>query len=190
MLKYTVTLTVLELTSLLASPNLIPEKAAKDVLKLRSKRSPKNSGLFEEMGATSLQAECIDEQCSFEEFLEAYQHLPLEQQRLKTTNDLTQEFKKYTSPCDFKGCDVNNTKQCENYWATAKYVCKEGWTGATCSEDLDECQYFPCKNGDGCRNSMGSYHCDCGEFWKGQNCDEGVGWGEMQRKISYQNFSK
>ena len=67
------------------------------------------------MGATSLQAECIDEQCSFEEFLEAYQHLPLEQQRLKTTNDLTQEFKKYTSPCDFKGRDNENFGPIRNY---------------------------------------------------------------------------
>lgn len=43
--------------------------------------------------------------------------------------------------------------------------CKEGWTGADCSEDMDECKngFISCNESihQVCVNTKGSAHCEC-----------------------------
>ena len=43
-----------------------------------------------------------------------------------------------------------------------------------CFLDIDECEENPCQNEGTCENEEGSYTCNCGEGFKGDNCDEGI----------------
>lgn len=38
-------------------------------------------------------------------------------------------------------------------------VCKNGWLGVNCSQDLDECLSNPCASIEICVNTLGSFHC-------------------------------
>ncbi|XP_070175366.1 fibrillin-3-like [Littorina saxatilis] len=60
--------------------------------------------------------------------------------------------------CD---CQSENTESCDNVDGTC--TCKRGWTGSTCSEDIDECsaENFTCPANTGCNNTVGSYVCQC-----------------------------
>ncbi|KAL5273336.1 hypothetical protein ACFFRR_000221 [Megaselia abdita] len=54
-------------------------------------------------------------------------------------------------------------------------ICKEGWTGHTCEEDVDECYHFSgtdlgCQNKADCINTPGSYRCHCKDGYGGAHC--------------------
>ena len=40
-------------------------------------------------------------------------------------------------------------------------ICPNGWTGVTCTVDMDECEIGTCVNSDGCQNTPGNYKCNC-----------------------------
>jgi len=147
----------------------ISERQAKDVLR-RKPRSPKNSGFFEEVGGNAdMQRECYDELCSMEEYSEA------SDMTKQTKTDVEGGYDQLRFPCNYAGCHVENTQLCEAAWGSAKCVCKPGYTGETCSENLDECEtWSPCgENGD-CIDTIGSYTCNCKVGYAGVNCDEDV----------------
>merc|ERR1739838_643 len=48
-----------------------------------------------------------------------------------------------------------------------------GYEGETCETDVDECLEEPCNNGE-CKNSNGSYTCECLEGWEGEFCDQDI----------------
>lgn len=66
-------------------------------------------------------------------------------------------------------CDMNNTVICNS--VTGDCLCKTGWKGQNCSEDVDECQenLRRCDINlyQVCVNSLGSSHCEC--LYEGQN---------------------
>ena len=45
--------------------------------------------------------------------------------------------------------------------------------GEKCEIDIDECVEEPCNNGE-CKNSNGSYSCECLEGWQGEFCDTDI----------------
>lgn len=51
-------------------------------------------------------------------------------------------------------------------------VCPDGWSGESCSEDVDECAVSaPCENGGTCINNPGpDYICECPQGFLGPNC--------------------
>ncbi|XP_025082470.1 multiple epidermal growth factor-like domains protein 6 isoform X16 [Pomacea canaliculata] len=57
-------------------------------------------------------------------------------------------------------CNATNTALCDP--VTGNCTCKDGWTGATCDEDIDECLTSPCSGPYAiCMNTLGTYTCLC-----------------------------
>ncbi len=53
--------------------------------------------------------------------------------------------------------------------------CKPGFKSSDCSQDIDECKLFPCKNNGKCINTFGSFKCHCNDSnFNGVLCDTRV----------------
>ncbi|CAC5394796.1 unnamed protein product [Mytilus coruscus] len=61
------------------------------------------------------------------------------------------------------GCVVTNTDSCNN--VDGSCICKTGWNGTTCSEDVDECKItsYICNttSNSECNNLNGTHECNC-----------------------------
>jgi len=66
-----------------------------------------------------------------------------------------------------------NGGTCENLVGSFTCTCQNGWGGARCNEDIDECaaEQNPCANGGECNNTDGSFTCTCPPNWTGELCD-------------------
>jgi hypothetical protein len=51
--------------------------------------------------------------------------------------------------------------------------CLPGFTGSTCSENINDCDPNPCHNGQ-CIDSINDYNCRCETGYMGKNCDEQI----------------
>ncbi|XP_051007258.1 cubilin [Acomys russatus] len=54
----------------------------------------------------------------------------------------------------------------------SSYFCKcdSGWTGPTCTENINECLSSPCLNGGTCIDGINGFTCDCPSSWTGYYC--------------------
>ena len=53
--------------------------------------------------------------------------------------------------------------------------CKHGFESSDCSQDVNECQIFPCKNNGKCINTIGSFRCECNDSnYSGVLCETRV----------------
>ena len=78
-------------------------------------------------------------------------------------------------------CFYLENSECQNNGLCRDHqcICASGWTGATCTVDIDECSLGNCVNSQSCQNTNGSYTCSCKEGFSGKNCDQDV--DECQR---------
>jgi len=123
-----------------------------------------------------MERECKEESCSRHEFDEVFDLEELSGADLqKQTRAGEKEWKMLTNRCSFRPCSESNTKTCRNIWNDFRCMCKEGWTGKECTEDVDECQNESwCANGGVCTNTEGSFTCECAPGWGGAQCEEDV----------------
>lgn len=149
----------------------ISDEHAKQFL-ARTKRH--NSHMFEETGASDYIGECVEEFCSFEEFVEAKEN-SYPESRAARMDQFNTDYDKMRNPCTYKNCMVGNTEVCINKWRTATCNCNSGWGGELCADDIDECQEDSniCGNGT-CLNNLGSYECNCNSGWEGDNCENDI----------------
>nr|XP_054757444.1 fibropellin-3-like [Lytechinus pictus] len=49
-------------------------------------------------------------------------------------------------------------------------ICDEGYHGAHCELDIDDCAVNPCSNGGSCTDGVNSFTCDCAPGYSGVNC--------------------
>ena len=52
------------------------------------------------------------------------------------------------------------------------FFCYSGYTGKSCTEDVDECQDSPCQNGATCINLRGRFYCECPAGYSGDICEQ------------------
>ena len=99
------------------------------------------------------------------------------------TNDPTENTGKARSTIDVDACQLNT---CENLGkctdldgidvSAAGRSCDcslTGFIGASCDENINECDSNPCKNFFSCIDATLDYVCDCSEstVWSGKNCN-------------------
>ncbi|KAM5158320.1 cubilin [Mantella aurantiaca] len=53
------------------------------------------------------------------------------------------------------------------------YICEchPGWSGANCSNNINDCSTNPCQNGGICVDGINGYMCNCTSGWTGFNCE-------------------
>jgi Notch-like protein len=66
-------------------------------------------------------------------------------------------------------------QSCLNEKITMKtqMICPKGFSNPpNCLEDINECllEIEPCKNGGQCINTIGSYYCQCNQYYQGSDC--------------------
>lgn len=74
-----------------------------------------------------------------------------------------------SNPCNQRGQCIDGINS---------YTCNctgSGYTGLSCSEDVDECQTTkPCHPDATCINHLGTYECNCQPGFTGKNCYENI----------------
>ncbi|XP_060754642.1 vitamin K-dependent protein S isoform X2 [Neoarius graeffei] len=170
---------------LLAAPcsahRFLPQNTASQFL-TRHRRA---NAMFEEGKKGNLERECIEELCSKEEAREIFENVPeteyffpkytecLVHFRVGSTSntntdsgipqDLRTCVQELRNQCLPLPCSKEGYKHCIDGQGTYTCVCKPGWKGLLCEEDIDECKdpdfLAGCKQG--CQNTLGSFQCFC-----------------------------
>ncbi|XP_056157546.1 uncharacterized protein LOC130131795 [Lampris incognitus] len=133
-----------------ASVFLGAEQAHK--LLVRTKRY--NSGWFEEVKRGSLEQECLEEKCSFEEAREVFEHTELTNEFWKTYEDLC-----VSNPC-LNGGICQSKANGYDCFCPAEFigrVCeREAKVVPTCALDNGGCEHF-------CEGEVGKVNCSCAD---------------------------
>ncbi|NXL93429.1 PROS protein, partial [Alectura lathami] len=66
-----------------------------------------------------------------------------------------------SNQCSPLPCHRDGYKDCIDGQAKYTCVCKPGWQGENCEEDINECEDFNGGCGQRCSNLPGSYRCLC-----------------------------
>lgn len=146
-----------------AKINIITDKSlASSFLSSKTRVKRSNNDLFEEWHAGDLERECFEEPCIFEEVKEA----------VKDINTAIMYWDKFTNLCvngnQEEICDQENTDICVNKWQKLDCICKAGWTGSQCRDDIDEClliqhqqSCLEIHENMECVNTPGAFQCSC-----------------------------
>ncbi|XP_029434430.1 vitamin K-dependent protein S [Rhinatrema bivittatum] len=151
---------------------------------LRKRRA---NTLFEETKEGHLERECVEELCNKEEAREIFENNPeteyfypkylsclgsyrtgISNRMATVTSDEPVDLRScvtvITDQCKPLPCHKDGYKECKDGEATYTCVCKPGWYGERCEEDINECDdpqnpYGGCNQK--CVNLAGSYRCLC-----------------------------
>ncbi|KAI1899688.1 hypothetical protein AGOR_G00064350 [Albula goreensis] len=148
---------------------------------LRRRRA---NSLFEESKKGNLERECIEELCNKEEAREIFENYPeteyfypkyvacLGSHRVGINNpgtgdavpsDLRTCVKQISDQCSPLPCYKEGYERCIDGKASFTCVCKRGWKGPRCEQDIDECSdpEFPSGCDHKCYNFPGHFRCIC-----------------------------
>ncbi|XP_041935848.1 vitamin K-dependent protein S [Alosa sapidissima] len=140
--------------------------------------------LFEESKKGNLERECIEELCNKEEAREIFENYPeteyfypkyivcLGSHRVgintqdfnpSVPQDLRTCVKEISDQCLPMPCYHDGTERCVDGQGAFTCVCKPGWKGPRCEDDINECSdpEFPAGCNQKCYNFPGSYRCLC-----------------------------
>ncbi|XP_044056057.1 vitamin K-dependent protein S isoform X1 [Siniperca chuatsi] len=147
-------------------------------------RHRRANSMFEESKKGNLERECIEELCNKEEAREIFENHPeteyfypkyvacLGSHRVGINNqnsdsgipsDLRNCVKEISNQCTPPPCYKEGTERCVDGQASFTCVCKPGWKGSRCEDDIDECSdpEYPAGCNQKCHNFPGSFHCMC-----------------------------
>ncbi|XP_038054990.1 uncharacterized protein LOC119727201 [Patiria miniata] len=71
----------------------------------------------------------------------------------------------HVTPCQHNGTCVNRSD------ISAFCQCVDGFTGAQCETNIDDCQEGLCMNGGTCHDEVAGYRCKCSPGFNGTNCE-------------------
>uniref|UniRef100_A0AAQ5ZH40 Vitamin K-dependent protein S n=1 Tax=Amphiprion ocellaris TaxID=80972 RepID=A0AAQ5ZH40_AMPOC len=147
-------------------------------------RQRRANSLFEESKKGNLERECIEELCNKEEAREIFENHPeteyfypkyvacLGSHRVGINSqdsdsaipsDLRTCVTEISNQCTPYPCYKEGSESCVDGQASFTCVCKPGWKGLRCEDDIDECRdpEFPAGCNQKCQNIPGSFHCMC-----------------------------
>lgn len=149
-------------------------------------RHRRANSLFEESKKGNLERECIEELCNKEEAREIFENQPeteyfypryvvcLGSHRVGINNqnsgstipsNLRTCVKEISNQCTPYPCYKEGTERCVDGQGVFTCVCKPGWNGLRCEDDIDECTdpEHPAECNQKCYNFLGSFRCMCEE---------------------------
>lgn len=71
---------------------------------------------------------------------------------------------KEMNPCE-------NGARCVDKGTSYSCECPDGFSGANCSVNVDECAQHLCQNGATCVDALNSYTCTCAQDFSGRFCE-------------------
>ncbi|XP_040012351.1 vitamin K-dependent protein S isoform X2 [Xiphias gladius] len=168
------------LLTLVDAYRFLSQSAASQFLS-RHKRA---NSMFEETKKGNLERECIEELCNKEEAREIFENQPeteyfypkyvvclgshrvgINNQNLDSTipSDLRTCVNEISNQCTPFPCYKEGSELCVDGQASFTCVCKPGWKGMRCEDDIDECldPEFPARCNQQCKNIPGSFQCMC-----------------------------
>ncbi|KAM6447879.1 vitamin K-dependent protein S isoform 2-T2 [Liasis olivaceus] len=149
-------------------------------------RKRRANSFMEESKKGNLERECIEEYCNREEAREIFENNPetdyfypryldclasfrtgifrVPSLTPDSPSDLRSCIKMIPDQCNPLPCNADGSKECRDGQAMFTCICKPGWQGEKCEEDINECD-DPINKKGGCDqicvNFPGSYHCHC-----------------------------
>ncbi|KAH0624949.1 hypothetical protein JD844_032900 [Phrynosoma platyrhinos] len=149
-------------------------------------RKRRANSFMEESKKGNLERECIEEYCNKEEAREIFENNPETDHFYPIYLDCLASFRtgifrvpsrSSDSPADLRSCvkvianqciplpcNEDGYKECKDGQAQFTCICKPGWQGVKCEEDINECEDSANRNGGCsqiCHNFPGSYRCFC-----------------------------
>ncbi|KAM6447880.1 vitamin K-dependent protein S isoform 3-T3 [Liasis olivaceus] len=144
-------------------------------------RKRRANSFMEESKKGNLERECIEEYCNREEAREIFENNPetdyfypryldclasfrtgifrVPSLTPDSPSDLRSCIKMIPDQCNPLPCNADGSKECRDGQAMFTCICKPGWQGEKCEEDIDECAENICSQI--CVNSPGSFTCYC-----------------------------
>ncbi|XP_025019683.1 vitamin K-dependent protein S isoform X2 [Python bivittatus] len=149
-------------------------------------RKRRANSFMEESKKGNLERECIEEYCNREEAREIFENNPetdyfypryldclasfrtgifrVPSLTPDSPSDLRSCIEMIPDQCNPLPCNADGSKECRDGQAMFTCICKPGWQGEKCEEDINECD-DPINKKGGCDqicvNFPGSYHCHC-----------------------------